>query len=288
MNEMIKNKFSRKLPIDSSNDPSYVGKLMEEYIESGSYKHMKELYSERDVIQQNIYDHLINHESRRHEIGCNLVAKFILRNVFQYDYVGLNELLYDHGLLHHLIKLSSNTLKNHQNLLDLLEPYQLKPEFYIKPALNKVGRNKIKVKEPLDLKLGLEDAAKKKKENMISLKIARKEYNNVKIQITNSWNFKEMKKVEHKYGSLSQIQKPIFYDVNQINDRYAIQALIDYGKPNMEKLDYYMMKGFISKSEVEKYRKLMDIKVEFVVLDLDEEASMLTNLNHRKMRNLIL
>ena len=162
------------------------GRLMEEFIESGSYKHMKELAFERDVIQKNIYDHLVNHESKRHEIGYNLVAKFIKRNVFQYDYMGLNEYLYDRGLLQRLIKISSRNLKNQQDLLTLFEPYRLEPKFYLKPSLNKAGRKMVKVEGPLELHLSLGETAKKKRENMTSLRKILMEYQHLKTQIAKS------------------------------------------------------------------------------------------------------
>lgn len=37
---------------------------MEQYIDSGFYKHMKELLIEKDVIQKNIYDHSVNHGTK--------------------------------------------------------------------------------------------------------------------------------------------------------------------------------------------------------------------------------
>ncbi|MFB6467787.1 hypothetical protein ACE38V_13435 [Cytobacillus sp. Hz8] len=51
----------------------------------------------------------------------------------------------------------------------------------------------------------------------------------------------------------------------------------------MEQLDFYMVRGFISKSEVDSFRELTDIKLEFVILDIAEEAAMLSNLYQKKM-----
>lgn len=259
------------------------GKMMEEYIESGSYKRMKELSLERDVINQNIYDHLIEHEAKRHEIGCNLVAKFIARNVFQDDYAGLNEYLYDHGLLQRLVKLSSRHLQNQEDLLDLFAPYRLKPELYTKPSFNKAGRAMVNVEKPPELHLSLDDAAKKKRANMIALRTAKVEYENVKMRIAQSEELLNGQKVKHKYGSISPLQKPLSYDVSKITDSQVINKLIEYGKPDMARLESYMIRGFISKSKVESFRKLTDIKLELVILDINDEAALLNSFYQKKI-----
>lgn len=263
------------------------GKMMEEYIESGSYKLMKELSLERDAINQNIYDHLIEHEAKRHEISCNLVAKFITRNVFQYDYAGLNEYLHDHGLLQRLVKLSSRHLKNQEDLLDLFAPYRLKPEFYTKPSFNKAGREMVNIEKPPELHLSLGDAAKKKRANMLALRTAKLEYENVKTRIAQSKELLNGQKVKHKYGSLSRVQKPLSYDVRKITEGQVIDKLIQYGKPDIARLESYMIRGFISKSKVESFRELTDIKLELVILDINEEAALMNIYYQKKFLNKI-
>ena len=49
-----------------------------------------------------------------------------------------------------------------------------------------------------------------------------------------------------------------------------------------------MVRRFISKSEIESFRKLTDIKLEFIILDLDEEAAMLNSFYQKKMNHLIV
>ncbi|WP_084786703.1 hypothetical protein [Bacillus tuaregi] len=263
-----------------------VGKLMESFIENGSYKLMKELTFEKEIIQKNIHDLLRHHEAKRHEIGYNLVAKFTTRKVYQYDYTGLNEFLYDRGLLQEITRLTSRNLKKDQGLLKVFAPYRLQPEFYIKPSFNKAGRELLKVEKCSELDVSLEEAAKLKRENHESLRKVRLEYKRVITQIESYNKLLPEQKVKHKYGSLSRLQKPFTYDVKRITEPHAIQLLMEFGKPNMEKLELYIAKGFISNSEIESFRALKDIKLEFVILDIDEERAILSSFHQRKMSNL--
>lgn len=252
---------------------------MEEFIEFGSYKHLKILSHENDVINKNIYHHLINFELKRYEIGNNLVAKFIPKKIYHYDYAGLNEFLYDRGLLQKLTRLSSSEIKQKQDLLDLFEPFSLNPSFYIKPKFNKDGREYVKIEESPDLQLTLEEASKRKRDNLICLRTAKKTYEALKKQMEICQQLIVEGKINHKYGSVSRVQRSLEYNTNKITDKLGIMMLIEYGKPDFGRLMNYILKGFISKSEIESFRQLKDIKLNFVILDLDDEARMLKSLN---------
>lgn len=121
-----KNTFSKigrdKEYTSSVENKPNAGEIMEEFIGSGSYKRLKELANKNDSINKNIYNHLIDHEAKRHEIGCHLVAKFIPKKIFKYDYAGLNEYLNDRGLLQNLTKLTSTDLKKVLPCLIYLSP----------------------------------------------------------------------------------------------------------------------------------------------------------------------
>ncbi|MBO0961405.1 hypothetical protein J1P26_16995 [Neobacillus sp. MM2021_6] len=265
-----------EMPSMCSHQPN-AGERMEEFIESGSYKHLKIVSSEKEAINKNIYQHLIDSESKRHEIGNNLVAKFIPKKIYHYDYPGLNEYLYDRGLLQKLIKLSSSDLKKNQQMLDLFEPFADTPSYYTKPSFNKVGREFVKIEEHPDLQLTLEEASTRKRHNMICLRKAQKEYETLKREMGFCQKLIAEGKMNHKYGSITRVQKPFIYNPKEIMDKLAIKQLIEYGKPDVGRLMEYVYKGFISKSELESFRQLIDIQLTFVILDLDEEARILQN-----------
>jgi hypothetical protein len=268
-----------------SEDYSYIaenkphaGKRMEEFIESGSYKQLKELVNKNDALNKTIYHHLIDQEAKRHEIGYHLVAKFIPKKTFKYDYPALNDYLHDRGLLQNLTKLSSKDLNKNANLLDLFEPYRLSSEFYIKPSFNNLGKEFVKIAKSEDLSFSLEEAAMQKRGYMDRLKAAKLEYHSLKKQMENCEYLNMVKKIPHKYGSVSLIQKPLKYDTRKIKDNLLINTLIELGKPDLDGLWSYVTKGFVSMSEIESFRTLVDIQLDFAIFDINDDAKMINHL----------
>jgi hypothetical protein len=252
--------------------------LMEEFIETGTYKHLKELIAEKDVLKKTIYQNLIEHEAKRHEIGFNLVAKFITKNVYQYNYQGLNEYLYDRGLLQKVAKLSSTDLKKDQDLIELFEPYSIISDYYVKTTFNREGREFVKIVESQVSPLALNEAAKKKRQNMDHLKAAQSEYDFLKKQMKKCQRLQLEKKLSHKYGSVSLLQKLVIYDCKKIFNDRALHHLIELSKPDMVRLMRYVSRGFGSLNEIDSFRKLIDIQLNLVILDLDDEAKILSNV----------
>jgi hypothetical protein len=259
------------------NSKQNAAELMETFIETGSYKHLKELTAERDALKKNIYQNLIDHEAKRVEIGYNLVAKFIPKKVYQYNYHGLNEYLYDRGLLQKVARLTTANLKQDPALLKIFETYSLTSEFYIKPTLNKQGRDFVKIGESKELQISLNEAAEKKRQNMDQLKVAQSEYDHLKKQMKKCQRLQMEKKLSHKYGSISLLQKPVIYDCNHISNNRVLKHLIEMSTPDMVRVMHYVSRGFGSLNEIESFRKLIDIQLNLVILDLDDEAKILSN-----------
>ncbi|MDP4105579.1 MAG: hypothetical protein Q8935_11545 [Bacillota bacterium] len=259
------------------NNERNAAELMEKFIENGSYKHLKELTAEKNMLKKSIYQNLIDHEAKRHEIGHNLVAKFIPKKVYQYNYHGLNEYLYDRGLLQKVVRLNSTNLKQDRNLLELFAPYSFKLEFYIKPTLNRQGREFVKIKESQELQITLNEAAEKKRQNMDQIKVAKSEYELLKKQMEKCQRLQLEKKLSHKFGSVSLVQKPLIYDCKNISNDRLLQQLIELSTPDMFKLMHYVSRGFGSLNEIDSFRKLVDIQLNLVILDLEDEAKILSN-----------
>lgn len=252
-------------------------KLIEEYIECGFYQELKSLTQEKDCLNKLICDYLISYEWKRHEIGNHLVAKFIPKQIYDYDYPGLNEFLYDRGLLQKLTKLTSTNLNKDRALLEMFAPYSEPPAFFIKPTLNNVGKELVKINplEDFALTFTLEEASKRKRENLLRLKAAKHQYEMLKKALGTCQQLLAAGKINHKYGSVSRVQKPCVYQTDNVTDKLLVQQLIQYGKPDMNSVMEYAAKQYFSRSEIEPFRKLTDIKLSLVILDLDDEAKMM-------------
>ncbi|GAY75631.1 hypothetical protein NBRC111894_1185 [Sporolactobacillus inulinus] len=261
--------------------------LMEAFVESGSYKRLKELEKEGRTLRDRVRGCLSSGESRRYEIGSHLVAKFIPKKIYQYDYPGLNEYLYNLGLLQKLTILTSRNLNKDQKLLDLFEPYHLTPEYYVKPSFNRAGQELIKGERTPEVHVTLHDAAIRISQNRSQLKAVKAEYEKLKDELAQSNQLSVNKIVTYKYGSLSLRRKPLRYRIMHRTNQRIIHALIEFGKPSFDGIDHYLYKGIIKKSEFEAFRTLKDVRLDFVILDLDDEAKM-QNYFHRKWTNHLL
>ncbi|WP_353948240.1 hypothetical protein ABNN70_14815 [Sporolactobacillus sp. Y61] len=261
--------------------------LMEAFVASGSYKRLKELEREGKALRDRVRYCLSSGESRRYEIGSHLVAKFIPKKIYQYDYTGLNEYLYNLGLLQRLTILTSRNLNKDQKLLDLFEPYHLTPEYYVKPSFNRAGQELIKSEPTPEVNLTLNDAAIRISQNRNHLKAVKAEYDKLKDELARSSQLAVEKKVTYKYGSLSLLRKPLRYRFTHRSNQRMIHALIEFGKPDFDGIEHYMIKGIIKKSEFETFRKLKDIRLDFVILDLDDEAKMQNYFHRKRARHLL-
>ena len=85
------------------------------------------------------------------------------------------------------------------------------------------------------------------------------------------------KKLSHKFGSVSLVQKPLIYDCKNISNDQLLQQLIELSTPDMVQLMHYVSRGFGSLNEIDSFRKLIDIQLNLVILDLEDEAKILSN-----------
>ncbi|WP_066412823.1 hypothetical protein [Sutcliffiella cohnii] len=261
------------------------GVLMESLLENRLYQRMKMAKDNTETIKKTLRKQLESHESKRHVFQQqNVVAKFVNKSVSKIDYQGLNEFLHDIGLLVPTVKLNHKDIKKEALLLDAFSPYQLEQEYKLHIAFNKDG--KLIINYP---------AVEFENYNTIELIDSYKNWNSEHKRLVTQYEeskkeiltcpiLKKDRKVTHKYGSISKVKLDPLYNIPKIYDELGADFLIKYGKPDSVKLSDFVYKGILSQSDIDQFKQVIDIRLDFVVLSLDAEERMLSLLHNKKMR----
>lgn len=265
---------------------------MEEFIKKGGYRSLKLAKEKKKRLVSGVRKHLQDSESKRHEFSrFGLVAKFSVRRDYQWDYIALNEYLYNLGLLPHVAKLVSDKELKKLDVYEELQDYRLPVmNRYVKPYFNKAGKaiNQFN-EETLDVyeQMHLDMLLTVFEAHHNDLKYAEDKYNKLKQDIMDCKTLQEKKKVKYEYGSISLVNEKEGYDIPAVAKDYGIDFLILNSQPDMSKLQKFILKGTISQSEVYQFRK--DVTAEhkplkFTLMKLEDEQKQIQMLSDQAVR----
>lgn len=261
--------------------------LMKEYVENGGYRALKLAKAKKDKIVSAVNKHLQHSEYKRHEFPkFGLVAKYTVKRDYEWDYEGLNDYLNDLGLLIPVAKLFPDSHLKRLELLDEVKDYQLPIKKYsLRPYFNKAGKAINRVASEtlnvydqmaLDMLLTVFDAHQRE------LKFAEEDYELLKQAMLKCPELQEKKTVKYEYGSLSLLPVKEGYDVLAIAKDFGIDFLIQYSKPDMKKLQQFILRGTITQKEVYQFRKDVtseDKGLTFTLMKLEDEHKQLQMLS---------
>lgn len=265
--------------------------LMEEFIENGYYPLWKQTESKIKLLSAALKQKLKDREEKRIEYSrFNMVGRFVSKRIYETNYIELNEYLYDLGLLLHVIEMDNKILKENFLISDLVEPFKLSPSFYIRPSFNKAGKslNQLSNSFTVDDRWSEEDIVRSLAIMKPQLKELERKYDKLKAKILKTKEIQELRKEEvrkpmqFKYGSISLLTHPPKYDVCKIYEQYGEGVLIEYGLPNGKLLENCILNGQIKKSEIDQFKTLKDIRLDFVVMSLDDEKAMFEMLDYKQ------
>jgi hypothetical protein len=271
-------------------EKSVVAELMEGFIEEGTYPKLKRTEAKIDILTTSIKQRLQSSEVKRHEFSkYNLVGRFIAKKVYETEIIGLNEYLKDLGLLLHVVEIDNNKMKTNELYLDMITPFVLDKSYFIKPNFNKAGKlmNQLTDYEVTE-EWKIQDMAKELSILKPLEKSLINDYEKLKWQLLNS---EEMKKlmlqeqrspIPHRFGSISLMENPPKYDISKIYQYFGEGLLIDFGVPNGRLLDQFILNGTITKKEIDQFKTVKDIRLDFSVMTLEDEEKLLNLLDNKK------
>lgn len=115
--------------------------LMEKFIEDGYYPEFKKTEATLKTLTNSIKTALESSESKRYVFDkSNLVGRFTAKKIYNVDYMGLNEYLFDVGLLLQVAEIDNKAIKSNELYYDMIQDFRLPETFYVKPNFNKAGQ----------------------------------------------------------------------------------------------------------------------------------------------------
>ncbi|KZE67923.1 hypothetical protein AWM68_17265 [Fictibacillus phosphorivorans] len=274
---------------------STAAEMMEQFIEEGTYPHLKQSEEKVKRLTSSMRKRLEQSESKRHEFkDFNLVGRFTAKKIYQTDYISLNEYLYDLGLLLHVVEIDNKSIQENELYLDMIQDFKLEDTFFVKPNFNKLGKSLNALPEeyfiPDDCEL-----TRLARDILIlkpQIKDFKNQYDKLKWKLLQLDDFKKLKSlpkekrkpIPHKYGSLSLSVNQPKYDVSKIYDYIGEWLLIEYGKPSADSLERLILNGTLSKKEIDQFKTVTDVRLDFSVMSIDDERKILTILEGKNQK----
>ncbi|NRD80855.1 hypothetical protein HPT25_26360 [Bacillus sp. BRMEA1] len=261
--------------------------IMESLLIKGIYGELKQAEKNLKAIKSAMHHQLHDSEAKRHEFEkVNVVAKFVPKKIYDVDYKGIVEHLFNY--LHpeiacRAIKIDVKSLKDKPEILDELELYKRTPTYYVKPSLNKSGKGLTGTPE-LDFEsLNIHQLAKEFTILNPTYKQLEEVYENSKAQMLQCPELNEKKKLSHQYGSVSLVQNQAEYRIFKLLEDFGEDFLIEHCVPNSSKVQWFIDNRLLSKSDIDAFKTIKDIRLDFIVMPLDVEREILTMQSQRRL-----
>lgn len=262
----------------------------ESFVTEGDYKLMKQHEAFLKQSKAYLEEELKTSNNKRHEFpNVNMVAKFVAKEIRNTNEEGLIEDIFDYvkpELALPLFTLDSKKMKD-ESVDIVAKPYLLPATYYVRPYLNKIGKQHVNLKDYLFGGQTLEQLVTEIYTVTKSYKKTVSEYEKVKDSLFDYLDQVEMKKVTTKVGSVSRIAHRPSWDMNGVLENLGEEFVQIFGKVNLSLLDEWIISGKIPRKILTDNRTVVDIRLDFIVIPLDVEARIL-NFSKRKRSDLSL
>jgi hypothetical protein len=265
-NKMAKKKADQLLEIQGA------ALIMEQLYITGVYQDNKKAEAAIEAVKETLKTRLNDEEKRREFPHLRVVAKFQPDYRYETDYVGLNEYLYDLGLLVPLARIDYKELKKEQpDVLKKIEIFKNPTEQYVKMTPNKQGR--VEIPEMTFSELSDDELILSWVESKGRLERTKAVIDQAREEMLVCPILRKEKKLSCNYGSVSILDKDPTYDIAQIYEFYGAEFLIQHSKPDMQKiLMEFVPKGMLNMNDIQQFRTLKSISSKFILMDLETES----------------
>lgn len=253
--------------------------IMENLFMENQYQDQKQDEHKLKLIRKELMTRHPEEQKRWEFKDYGVIAKFQYSNVYETDVLGLNEFLYDLGLLESVARFDI-TEKKEPEIFNKLSPYRLDPTHFVKFNPKKGLVNKEEEDFSHFNNEQLIFIWSKTKSNFDYAEIA---VENAKEEMMECEVLKKNKKIVCEFGSASLIANKPSYDMDNLSRELGGDFIIQNAKVNMDILEKYITRGVITKNEILSFRKVIDIKEKYVVTFANTESIQSEMLYNRKM-----
>ncbi|MGG7622213.1 hypothetical protein [Bacillus coreaensis] len=182
----------------------------------------------------------------------------------------LNEFLHDRGLLIPCVYISNKGTPT--ELLDTLKPFISDKKIHITIHPNNNGRILLP-KGPINQDINNDRLAQSFYELMKEKDEYQKIYDSSRKLMEQCTDLQQKKYVKHKYGSIKLTESINAYNINGIVENFGINDLMKYGRVKWDMVEYFMRKQIINKSAIMRFKKMVDIRLDFILTTKEDEEN---------------
>ncbi|WP_144028692.1 hypothetical protein [Paenibacillus ferrarius] len=192
-------------------------------------------------------------------------------NRYDYNYTALNEYLFNLGILPVLstVKEACLTEQEKQTLLKV-NKVDREDTVYFFPTKFNLG---LKVARDFVLRINQLSTVEKVilwKEKMGFKEKLEKEWKALRNSLNGLLKQGENSKLESVFGTLILKSKNVYNPVD-VFELFGADVLIQSTRARLEVLEEYAAKGFLNMSEINNYRRVVNVEQQFVLMELDKE-----------------
>lgn len=254
---------------------SLAAKIMEELFHSNTYQTSKEKEFELKEIASE-FKRRQPDELKFWDLG-KIVAMRQFTNSFETNHQGLNELLFDLGILVQSTYFEERELPT--QIKKKIEPFKLPVVQFVKFNPKRGLVNKVKVSyEKYDNEALVDLWLRVKKEQ----DEAELDIEKAKELMMTCEELKENGRVETEFGSASLMNKKSTYDMNKVFSNLGHEFIINHSKVSMTQLNEFVVSGVITEKEINEYKQIIDFSSRYVVLSKDSLQNQSNMMNFRK------
>lgn len=248
-------------------------RALREFVGNGSYREMKNMEFQLDVLKASIRNYQESTNRKRIEWKTHgVVGKFIATRKYNTDFTSIYEILENHGILHLVLKVNWNSLLKGEQIK--LLKFIIPSTPYLRFVLLGSYHHEITEPEPTDIEqLVIFERVRSWK----SLKHAHEhktiQWNLIKRQTLFEMLRKKEEKVKLSFGKLNVIKPSPQISTIDVYREIGDQALKSVGNIDYTKLNEFVARGFIKKSEVSQFRKTKEIDLRYYLMEIHKEHS---------------
>lgn len=260
---------------------------LERFIELGYYEQLKTLVKHTDKLKKLVREEVEEQDIKRYvweEHG--VVGKF--RNIkrYKYDHKRLNEHLLNLGILPFAATIKKELLLDAEiDVLNLIRGDKdltiNKVRFFPKRVFQVAAPNTT-IKPSLILnQLCISDCVYLWREYKRLIDNSKNQWSSILTTISICDYEEEYHEIQSNYGKVT-IQKEHKYSSLDVLKLLGEEVLLRCSQINSEKLEEFAVRGFISKVEINKYRQILNIERQFLLMELSSEEKAETWLFNRR------
>lgn len=252
--------------LDKSISFRHAGVMMEELFLQGVYQDRKKRETVLDGIKDELKNRFKDDEVKRREFG-KVIVKWQTVKVYETDRLALNEYLNDLGIL--VLVANINAKRLSPSDLQRIEECRLPAKKYIRFTPNANGKVECQLPDFQDW--DETDLTSYWLENKRVFTALEKQVEATKKEMLKCPLLRQEGKIKTAYGTVSLLENKPDYDVSAIRFQEGNDFLIQHSDVDMQELDRYVERGFVSRKEIEQFRKVVDIQLRFIVIERSVE-----------------